>query len=74
MKYCFYKHLRIVCNSMIVMLLVFCKLDANSQVFTESNLPIIIINTESVNNNGATNIYIRIGTDVANLLTKIHFS
>jgi spore coat protein CotH len=32
---------------MIVMLLVFCKLDANSQVFTESNLPIIIINTDN---------------------------
>ncbi len=47
MKYCFYKHLRIVCNSLIVILLVFCKLDANSQVFTESNLPIIIINTDN---------------------------
>lgn len=47
MKYCFYKHLRIVCNSLIVMLLVFCKLDSYSQVFTESNLPIIIINTDN---------------------------
>lgn len=47
MKYWFYKHLRIVCNSLIVMLLVFCKLDSYSQVFTESNLPIIIINTDN---------------------------
>jgi hypothetical protein len=29
------------------MLLVFCKLDSYSQVFTESNLPIIIINTDN---------------------------
>ena len=47
MKYCFYKYLRILCNSLTVMLLVFCKLDSHSQVFTESNLPIIIINTDN---------------------------
>lgn len=36
-----------MCNSLTVILLVFCKLDSYSQVFTESNLPIIIINTDN---------------------------
>ena len=47
MKYCFLKHPQIISNLLILILLVFCKLDANSQVFTESNLPIIIINTDN---------------------------
>ena len=47
MKYCFLKHAQIKSNLLILILLVFCKLDANSQVFTESNLPIIIINTDN---------------------------
>ena len=47
MKYYFFKPLKIVSNSLIVMLLVFCDFNSFSQAFTESNLPIVVINTDN---------------------------